>query len=31
VLASGRSAFSGTAESARRDVDLLHSYTGAAA
>jgi branched-chain amino acid transport system ATP-binding protein len=31
VLASGRSVFTGPAESARRDVDLLHSYTGAAA
>jgi len=30
VLASGRSVFSGPAEAARRDVDLLHSYTGAA-
>jgi branched-chain amino acid transport system ATP-binding protein len=31
VLASGRSVFTGPAETARRDVDLLHSYTGAAA
>jgi branched-chain amino acid transport system ATP-binding protein len=31
VLASGRSVFIGSAESARRDVDLLHSYTSAAA
>jgi len=31
VLASGRSVFIGAAESARRDVDLLHSYTSAAA
>jgi branched-chain amino acid transport system ATP-binding protein len=31
VLTSGRSVFTGTAEAARRDVDLLHSYTGAAA
>ncbi len=31
VLASGRSVFQGTAESARRDVDLLHSYFGVAA
>jgi branched-chain amino acid transport system ATP-binding protein len=31
VLASGRSVFTGSAESARRDVDLLHSYTGVAA
>jgi branched-chain amino acid transport system ATP-binding protein len=31
VLASGRSVFTGPAERARRDVDLLHSYTGAAA
>jgi len=31
VLASGRSVFIGPAETARRDVDLLHSYTGAAA
>jgi branched-chain amino acid transport system ATP-binding protein len=31
VLASGRSVFTGPAESARRDVDLLHSYTGVAA
>ena len=30
VLASGRSVFAGPAEAARRDVDLLHSYTGAA-
>ena len=28
VLASGRSVFTGPAEAARRDVDLLHSYTG---
>ena len=27
VLASGRSVFTGPAETARRDVDLLHSYT----
>ncbi|HTR86682.1 MAG TPA: ABC transporter ATP-binding protein [Reyranella sp.] len=31
VLASGRSVFTGPAETARRDVDLLHSYTGVAA
>ena len=31
VLASGRSVFIGSAESARRDLDLLHSYTGVAA
>jgi branched-chain amino acid transport system ATP-binding protein len=31
VLASGRSVFSGPAEAARKDVDLLRSYTGAAA
>jgi branched-chain amino acid transport system ATP-binding protein len=31
VLASGRSVFTGSAEAARRDVDLLHSYTGATA
>ena len=31
VLASGRSVFTGSAETARRDVDLLHSYTGVAA
>ena len=31
VLASGRSVFYGTAETARRDVDLLHSYFGVAA
>ena len=31
VLASGRSVFHGTAERARRDVDLLHSYFGVAA
>ncbi|HEY4170723.1 MAG TPA: ABC transporter ATP-binding protein [Reyranella sp.] len=31
VLASGRIVFSGPAETARRDVDLLHSYTSAAA
>jgi branched-chain amino acid transport system ATP-binding protein len=31
VLASGRIVFTGPAEVARRDVDLLHSYTGAAA
>jgi branched-chain amino acid transport system ATP-binding protein len=31
VMASGRSVFYGTAESARRDVDLLHSYFGVAA
>ena len=31
VLASGRSVFTGPAEAARKDVDLLHSYTGAAA
>ena len=31
VLASGRSVFIGPAEAARRDVDLLHSYTGIAA
>ena len=31
VLASGRSVFIGSSESARRDVDLLHSYTGVAA
>jgi hypothetical protein len=30
-LASGRSVFTGPAETARRDVGLLHSYTGAAA
>jgi branched-chain amino acid transport system ATP-binding protein len=30
VLASGRGVFTGPAEAARRDVDLLHSYTGAA-
>ena len=31
VLASGRSVFHGPAETARRDVDLLHSYFGVAA
>ena len=31
VLASGRSVFTGPAEAARRDVDLLHSYTGMSA
>jgi branched-chain amino acid transport system ATP-binding protein len=31
VLASGRSVFTGPAEAARRDVDLLHSYTSVAA
>ena len=31
VLASGRIVFTGPAETARRDVDLLHSYTNAAA
>jgi branched-chain amino acid transport system ATP-binding protein len=31
VLASGRSVFTGLAERARLDVDLLHSYTSAAA
>jgi branched-chain amino acid transport system ATP-binding protein len=31
VLASGRSVFTGSAERARFDVDLLHSYTSAAA
>jgi branched-chain amino acid transport system ATP-binding protein len=31
VLASGRSVFTGSAEAARRGVDLLHSYTGVAA
>jgi len=31
VLASGHSVFTGPADAARRDVDLLHSYTGAAA
>jgi branched-chain amino acid transport system ATP-binding protein len=31
VLASGRSVFTGSAEAARRDVDLLHSYTSVAA
>jgi branched-chain amino acid transport system ATP-binding protein len=31
VLAAGRSVFQGTAETARRDVDLLHSYFGIAA
>jgi branched-chain amino acid transport system ATP-binding protein len=31
VLASGRSVFTGSAEAARKDVDLLHSYTGVAA
>ncbi|HEY2875982.1 MAG TPA: ABC transporter ATP-binding protein [Reyranella sp.] len=31
VLASGRIVFTGLAETARRDVDLLHSYTSAAA
>ena len=31
VMASGRSVFHGTAETARRDVDLLHSYFGVAA
>ena len=31
VLASGRSVFTGPAEAARRDVDLLQSYTGVAA
>ncbi|MBV8192602.1 MAG: ABC transporter ATP-binding protein [Alphaproteobacteria bacterium] len=30
VLASGRTVFTGAAEAARRDVDLLHSYAGAA-
>jgi branched-chain amino acid transport system ATP-binding protein len=28
VLASGRNVFTGPSEAARRDVDLLHSYTG---
>jgi branched-chain amino acid transport system ATP-binding protein len=28
VLASGRAVFAGPSEAARRDVDLLHSYTG---
>jgi branched-chain amino acid transport system ATP-binding protein len=31
ILASGRSVFYGTAEAARRDVDLLQSYFGATA
>jgi branched-chain amino acid transport system ATP-binding protein len=31
VLASGRSVFTGPAETARTDIDLLHSYTGVAA
>src|SRR5471030_524832 len=31
VLVSGRAVFSGTAETARRDVDLPHSYFGVAA
>jgi branched-chain amino acid transport system ATP-binding protein len=31
VLAFGRSVFQGSAETARRDVDLLHSYFGIAA
>jgi branched-chain amino acid transport system ATP-binding protein len=31
VLATGRSVFQGAAETARRDVDLLHSYFGIAA
>ena len=31
VLTSGRSVFTGPAEAARRDVDLLHSYTGVVA
>jgi len=31
VMASGRSVFYGTAATARRDVDLLHSYFGVAA
>jgi branched-chain amino acid transport system ATP-binding protein len=31
VLASGSSVFQGSAETARRDVDLLHSYFGIAA
>jgi len=31
VLASGRSVFHGSAETARRDVDLLHTYFGIAA
>lgn len=31
VLVSGCSVFTGSAEAARRDVDLLHSYTSAAA
>jgi branched-chain amino acid transport system ATP-binding protein len=31
VLASGRSVFTGSAEAARRDLDLLHSYAGVAA
>jgi branched-chain amino acid transport system ATP-binding protein len=31
VLASGRIVFTGPAEAARKDVDLLHSYTGVAA
>jgi branched-chain amino acid transport system ATP-binding protein len=31
VLASGREVFMGPADAARRDVDLLHSYTGGAA
>jgi branched-chain amino acid transport system ATP-binding protein len=31
VLASGRGVFQGSAETARRDVDLLHSYFGIAA
>ncbi len=31
VLASGRSVFTGPAEIARRDVDLLHTYAGVAA
>jgi branched-chain amino acid transport system ATP-binding protein len=30
VLASGRNVFTGPSEVARRDVDLLHSYAGAA-
>jgi branched-chain amino acid transport system ATP-binding protein len=31
VLASGRTVFTGPSEAARREVDLLHSYTGAKA
>ncbi len=30
VLASGRNVFTGSSENARRDIDLLHSYTRAA-